>query len=91
MDTRLTSVTRSIVGMVFVCAAAAQLPRIGDIHVYGLHKISAGAVLSAAHLETGEVIPGSRGDLEGRIAGISGIAAVQVAPDCPVAHAGEAE
>ena len=71
-----------LAGLLLVCAAHAQLPRVGDIEFYGLRKLTAREILAAADLSTGDPIPASRGELEGRIAAHSGIAAVQVQTDC---------
>jgi hypothetical protein len=48
-----------------VCAAAAQItPRIGDINLYGVHKVSPVRLLGNAGVQSGKPLPGSKGDLE---------------------------
>jgi hypothetical protein len=74
--------TRKLAGVVLVCAAAAQLPHIGDIDFYGLRKITAGKILGAINLAPGGTVPASKGELEDRIAHIPGVAAVQVEAVC---------
>lgn len=63
---RLSNVTR-ILGVLFVCAAEAQLPHVGDINFYGLHKLRPDQILAAAHIATGDTLPASRIDIEDRI------------------------
>jgi hypothetical protein len=75
-------VKRLLAGLLLVCAAEAQLPRIGDIEFYGLRRITARELLASADLSTGDPMPASRGELEGKIAAHAGVAAVQVQTDC---------
>jgi hypothetical protein len=53
-----------LVSVLLVCAAAAQIPRVGDINIYGLHKLTADRVLSAAGVRPGTRLPASKGDIE---------------------------
>lgn len=65
-----------------MCAAPAQMPRVGDINFYGLRRISKEKILSVMHIATGERIPASRGELEDQISGISGVVEAQVQTVC---------
>ena len=62
--------------------AAGETPRIRDINVYGLRKVPRERVLRVAKLQAGDLLPGSRGDLEERVAGIPGVAAARVEAVC---------
>ena len=64
------------------CLAGAQAPHVRNINFYGLHKISAERVLREIKLHPGDPLPGSRGDLEDRIAKIPGIFAARVEGVC---------
>jgi hypothetical protein len=79
---RLSSVTRILTGVLVVCAATAQLPRIGDINYYGLRKMTAEQILSAARIASGDTIPASRMELEDRIAELPGVVAAHVQTVC---------
>jgi hypothetical protein len=71
------------VAALVVCAAAAQIPpRIGDINLYGLHKVSASHVLAAAGVHPGGVLPASKGDLEEAIERLSGVVQARVEGVC---------
>ena len=69
----LPAVARQIVMREFLALLAlatlsrAQMPHIGDINFYGLHKVTAEKILSATGLRPGGPLPGSRGDLEDAI------------------------
>jgi HEAT repeats len=65
-----------------VCAASAQLPRIGDIYFYGLHKTTPKQILDAANLAPGDTLPESRGDLEDRITDLPDVTSAQVQTFC---------
>jgi hypothetical protein len=65
-----------------MCAAKAQLPRVGDINFYGLHKLTADQILAAAHLGPGDTVPASRVDLEDRIINIPEVMDAQVQSVC---------
>ncbi len=57
-----------------VCPAAAQVrPRIGDINIYGLHKVAAGRILAAAGVRPGGPLPASKGALEEAIEKVPGV------------------
>lgn len=62
-----------LLGAVLVCAAAAQAPRVGEINLYGLRKVSPERVLAAAQVRPGARLPASKGDLEDAIEKIPGV------------------
>jgi len=62
--------------------AAAQPPRVRDINVYGLGKISKDRVLRAAKVRSGDPLPGSKGDMEDRMSEIPGVADARVEAVC---------
>jgi hypothetical protein len=66
-----------------VCLAApAQAPVIGDINFYGLRSLTSERILSALRLRPGDPLPGSKGDLEDRIAELPGVALASVEAVC---------
>jgi hypothetical protein len=71
-----------LAGVLLACAAAAQLPQIGDIEFYGLRKITAEQILSAVGLAAGDTVPASKGALEDQIADIPGVVAAHVQAEC---------
>lgn len=79
---RLSNVTRILTGLLFVCAAWAQLPRVGDINFYGLHKMTPGEILAAARIGPGDKLPASRIDLEDRIIGLPDVMDAHVQSLC---------
>lgn len=70
------------IGLVFSAWAAAQVPHIGDINLYGLRKVSAQKLLSVVKLESGDRLPGSKGELEERIEEVSGVVLARVEAVC---------
>lgn len=74
--------TRILTGLLFVSAATAQLPRIGDINFYGLRRMTAEQILSAAHLAPGDTVPASRIALEDRIIELPDVMDAQVQSVC---------
>ena len=74
--------TRLLAGLLFVCAASAQLPHIGDFDFYGNRKVTPAKILGTIHLESGDPLPGSRGDLEEQISNIPGVTLAQVQVVC---------
>jgi hypothetical protein len=62
--------------------AFAQLPTVGEINVYGAHKVPAARILAAAKLTRGQPMPASKGDLEDRIAQIPGVLRAHVEAVC---------
>ena len=79
---RFPNVTRILIVAFLVCAASAQLPRIGDINYYGLRKLTAEQVLAAAHLAPGDSVPAARVEVEDRIADLPDVLAAYVQTVC---------
>ena len=75
-------VEKTLIAVLAVCAAQAQMPRIGDINFYGLHQTTADQVLLAARLAPGDPISASRVELEDRIADLPGVVAANVQTVC---------
>lgn len=65
-----------------VCAAAAQMTRVGDIDFYGLRKITPAAIQAWAGVQPGGPLPPSRGALEDKIAEMSGVVEARVEAVC---------
>jgi hypothetical protein len=65
-----------------VCAAEAQLPRVGDINFYGLRKLTPDQILAAARLGPGDTVPASRVELEDRIIGLPDVMDAHVQSVC---------
>jgi hypothetical protein len=76
------NVTRIAVGVLFVCAATAQLPRVGNVNFYGLRKLTPGEILSAARVGAGDSLPASRVVLEDRITELPDVMEAQVQSVC---------
>ena len=74
--------TRIVIGLLFVCAATAQLPRVGDINFYGLHKMRPDQILAAARIGTGDSLSASRIDLEDRIISLPDVMDAHVQSVC---------
>ena len=68
--------------LVFVCAASAQTPQVGDINFYGLRKTTGDKILNALELKAGAVLPPSKGAMEERIEEISGVVQARVEAVC---------
>jgi hypothetical protein len=79
---RLSNVTRLATALLFLCAATAQLPRIGDINFYGLRKMTPEQILAAAHLGPGDTVPASRIELEDRIVALPDVMDAHVQTVC---------
>jgi hypothetical protein len=75
-------VTRLPIGLLFVCAASAQLPRVGNINFYGLHNLLPDQILAAAHLSSGDTLPASRIEIEDRIIGLPDVMDAHVQSFC---------
>jgi hypothetical protein len=71
-----------LAGVVLVCVAAAQLPRIGNIEFYGLRRITAEKILAAIDIAPGRAVPASKGALEDRIADIPEVTAAHIEAVC---------
>jgi hypothetical protein len=68
---------------VAVCLPAqAQPPLVGDINLYGARTIAPERILSAARLKAGDLLPGSKGDLEDRIAELPDVVLARVEAVC---------
>ena len=65
-----------------VCGAWAQAPRVGDINLYGLRKVSGDKVLAAAGLVPGGRLPASKGDAEDAIEKLSGVVLARIEAVC---------
>jgi hypothetical protein len=68
--------------LAFATLSRAQMPHIGDINFYGLHKVTAEKILGATSLRPGGSLPGSRGDLEDAIEKISDVVQARVEAVC---------
>jgi hypothetical protein len=75
-------VLAAAVGMLAGAAARAQAPLVGDINFYGLRKVSRERILSALKLHPGDRLPASKGDMEDRLAEISGVVLSSVETVC---------
>ncbi len=62
--------------------AAAQLPHVGEINLYGLRKVPANSVLQAGKLRSGGPLPQSKGDLEEAIEQVPGVLHARVQAIC---------
>ncbi len=68
---------------VWVAAAStAQAPVVGDINFYGLRSLTPQRILQPVHLESGDPLPPSKGDLEDRLAEIPGVVMARVEAIC---------
>jgi hypothetical protein len=63
-------------------SAIAQVPVIGEINFYGLHKITPERILSTAKLKSGSPLPPSKGAIEDTIAEIPGVVLARVEAVC---------
>ena len=68
--------------MLAAASARAQAPLVGDINFYGLRKVSQERILSALKLHSGDRLPASKGDMEDRLAAISGVVLSRVEAVC---------
>lgn len=66
----------------FATLAQAQMPHIGNINFYGLHKVTAEKILSATHLSPGGSLPASKGDIEDSIEKIPDVVQARVEAVC---------
>jgi hypothetical protein len=76
------NVIRIATGLLVVCAATAQLPRVGDINFYGLRKLTPNQILEAAHFGPGDTVPASRVMVEDRITTLPEVMEAQVQSVC---------
>jgi hypothetical protein len=70
---RLNTMRRILPALLMATAAMAQVPHIGDIDIYGLHKVPAEKVLAALGAHSGDPLPSSKGDVEDRLERVSGV------------------
>jgi hypothetical protein len=71
--------------VLFGLAAAllpAQIPRIGQIELYGLRKVPAEKVGSVLRLKEGDPLPPSKGDVEDRLEKIDGVVLARLEAVC---------
>ena len=68
--------------LALAASVAAQAPNVRNINFYGLHKITAERALRDTKLRAGDPLPGSRGDLQDRLAKIPGVIAARVEAVC---------
>jgi len=68
--------------LLLVCAAGAQMPRIGDIDFYGLRKLTPAAIQAWAGVQPSGPLPASRGALEDRITEMPGVVEARVEAVC---------
>jgi len=63
-------------------AAAAQAPTIAEINFYGLHRVSPARILEALKLKAGDLLPGSKAQMEDAISEIPGVVLARVEAVC---------
>jgi hypothetical protein len=63
-------------------AAAGQAPRIGDVNLYGLHKLSPQQILDTAGVKPGGPLPPSKGNLQERLEELPDVLAARVEAVC---------
>lgn len=59
-----------------------QVPRIGEIEVYGLNKVSAERIQRAVEVKSGDPLPPSKGDVEERLEAVPGVVQARVEAVC---------
>ncbi|PWU11571.1 MAG: hypothetical protein C5B51_02300 [Terriglobia bacterium] len=65
-----------------VAWAATTVPRVREVNVYGLRKLTAERIMRSGRLRAGETLPPSKGDLEDRLSEISGVIRARVEAVC---------
>jgi hypothetical protein len=75
-------VTRIVAVTFLACGAWAQAPRIGDINLYGLRRVSAEKVVAAAGLTPGGRLPVSKGSAEDAIEKLPGVLLARIEAVC---------
>jgi hypothetical protein len=68
--------------MAFATLARAQMPHIGEINFYGLHKVTAEKILTATRLSPGGSLPASKGDIEDAIEKLPDVVQARVEAVC---------
>ncbi len=73
-----------MVAALFWCAAAAhaQAPKIGEINVYGVHRLASEKLLADVNLKPGDPLPPSKGDLEDQIEELKDVVQARVEAVC---------
>jgi hypothetical protein len=66
----------------FVCPAFAQIPSIGSIDYYGLHKLTPAAIEAAAGIKPGGTLPPSEAAAEEALEKLSGVVQARVEAVC---------
>lgn len=61
---------------------AAQVPRIGEIEVYGLDKVPVERIRRALEVKSGDPLPPSKGDVEERLEAVPGVVQARVEAVC---------
>lgn len=67
-----------------LCRADDLTPRIGDIEIFGAHKVPLHKIRSALGVKEGGLLPASKGQLEDNLERISGVVAARVEGACCV-------
>jgi len=64
------------------CPLGSQAPAVGEINLYGLHKISPDRILAVLNLEPGRPLPPSKGDMEDTLEKLPGVTLARVEAVC---------
>lgn len=70
---RLITLACFVYGLLFCGVTNAQVPRIGVIDFFGLHKVPPAKLRQALGAREGDPLPASKGDAEGRIDDVPGV------------------
>ncbi len=65
-----------------VYSAAAQMPHVGDVNYYGLHKLTPAAIEAATGIQADGPLPRSKGDLQDKLEQIPGVTRARVQAIC---------
>jgi hypothetical protein len=68
--------------LAIAAAAPAQIPHVGDINFYGLHKVTPDKILSVTGIRHGASLPNSKGDAEDAIEKIADVVQARVEAVC---------
>ena len=63
-------------------AATSQIPVVGEINFYGLHRVTPERILGALKLKSGDPLPPSKGDMEDTISNVPGVVRARVEAVC---------
>lgn len=58
------------------------MPRVGEIEIYGLHRVPAARIRKALQLNTGDPLPASKGDVEERLEQVPGVVLARLEAVC---------